>query len=161
MRLAKRARDFVADDDPAERGRDDAFCIHAAQLFRERGANARGDLRVLEQKRALEKLPRMQAGSQEEMAVEQSVGFTEKGEDFGIGEHRKMSKRDVENLKPQIHTAFNRNQNRVPPPSRAHRMRSGACVGSEIPSSFEPISARKLSSKSWMNFACCLTPRVV
>jgi hypothetical protein len=78
--FAEGAPNFLANDDAAEGRGNDGVAFNAAQLVREQSANMSGDIGVLKEQRALEKLPAVEAGSQDEMAVEQRAGFAEKRE---------------------------------------------------------------------------------
>jgi hypothetical protein len=78
--LPKGAAHFLADDDSAEGGGDHAVAVDLAQLIGQPSANVGGDVGVLEEERALEELPAMQARPQNEMAVEQSPGLSEERE---------------------------------------------------------------------------------
>ncbi len=81
-RLPKRAADLLSDDDSAQRRRNDGVALNGAQFFREPTANVSGDLCVLEKEGALEELPAVQTGAQNEMPVEQRAGFAEKREEI-------------------------------------------------------------------------------
>jgi hypothetical protein len=76
----KCAAHFLADDDSAEGGGDDGVALNAAQLIGQPSANVRGDAGVLQEQRALEELPAVQARPQNEMTVEKSAGLSEEGE---------------------------------------------------------------------------------
>ena len=78
--FAQRAPDFLADDDPAEGRGDHGVAIEVAQLICELLANLRRDPGVLKENGALEILAAVQAGAQNEMAVEQRAGFAKKRE---------------------------------------------------------------------------------
>jgi hypothetical protein len=67
----ERAPDFLADDDSAEGRGDDRIALDVAQLISEPPAHVSSDVRVLQEQRALEELPAVQAGTQNEMAVKQ------------------------------------------------------------------------------------------
>jgi hypothetical protein len=73
----QRAADFLADDDAAEGRGDDGVALEAAQFIGEPSANIRRDRGVLQKDRALEELPAMQTGTQNEMAVEQGARLAE------------------------------------------------------------------------------------
>ena len=70
--------DFLPDDDSAEGRGDDRVAFQVAQFIRQLAADPGRDFGVLEQDRALEKLPAMQAGAKDEMPVEQRAGLAEK-----------------------------------------------------------------------------------
>jgi hypothetical protein len=76
--FAERAPNFLADDDSAERRRDDGVEFNAAQFVGQAAANLSRDVGVLEEQRALEKLPAVEAGAKHEMAVEKRAGLAEK-----------------------------------------------------------------------------------
>lgn len=77
------ARDLLADHDATDRGRNDRVVLVAAQFVGKQAAHMRGDARMLEQDRALEKLTAVQATAKNKMAVQQCAGLAEEIEDFG------------------------------------------------------------------------------
>jgi hypothetical protein len=60
------------------------------QFLREPAAHVRGNVRILKEQGALKELPAVQAGSQNEMAVQQSAGPPEKREQIFSHERRRM-----------------------------------------------------------------------
>jgi hypothetical protein len=74
----ERASDFLSDNDSTQSGRNYGVALKVAQFVRETAANFRGDLGVLKQDGALEKLPAVQPGTQHEMAIKQGAGLAEK-----------------------------------------------------------------------------------
>ena len=78
--FAQLAADFLADNNSAEGRGDDRVAIKFAQFIGEPSTNPCSNVGMLKEYRALEILPAVQAGPQNEMAIEQGPGFTEKGE---------------------------------------------------------------------------------
>jgi hypothetical protein len=78
--LPEGAAHFLTDDDSAEGGGDDGVALDIAQLIGQPSANVGGDVGMLQEQCALEKLPAVQARPQNEMTVEQSAGLSEEGE---------------------------------------------------------------------------------
>ena len=78
--LPQGASHFLADDDSAEGGGDDAVALDVAQLIGEPSADVGRDARVLEEQRALEELPAVQARPQNEMAVEERASLAKERE---------------------------------------------------------------------------------
>ena len=78
--LTERSPNFLADDNSAKRRRDDCVAVEFAQSIGQHSANAGGDVGILKKQRALEILPAVQAGAQNEMAVEQRAGFAKESE---------------------------------------------------------------------------------
>ena len=72
------APDFLAHNNSTEGRRNDCIAFNAPQFIRQSPANFSGDVGVLKEQRALEKLPAVEARSQNEMAVEQRAGLAEK-----------------------------------------------------------------------------------
>ena len=62
---------FLADDDAAEGGGDDRVALHRPQFVSQPSANVGGNVRVLKEKGALEKLPAPETRTENEVAVEQ------------------------------------------------------------------------------------------
>ena len=75
--LAERAADFLSNKDATEGRGDHRIALKIAQFVRETAANFRGDLCVLQEQGALEKLPAMQPGAQNEMAIEERARLAE------------------------------------------------------------------------------------
>jgi hypothetical protein len=75
--FAQRPRDFLADNNSAQGRGDDRVAIEFAELVGEPSADFCSDVRVLKKYCALEILPAVQAGAQNEMAIEQRPGFAE------------------------------------------------------------------------------------
>jgi hypothetical protein len=75
--FAQRAADFLSDNNPAKGRGDHRVAIKFAEFVGEPSADFCSDLRVLKEYRALEILPAVQTGAQNEMAIEQSPGFAE------------------------------------------------------------------------------------
>ena len=73
----KRPADFLSDNYAAESRGDDGIALKVAQFVREPAADFRRDGGVLEENRALEKLPAVQAGTQNEMTIQQRAGLAE------------------------------------------------------------------------------------
>jgi hypothetical protein len=61
---------FLAHHDAAEGGGNDRVASEMTELIREPTADVRGNIGVLEEQRALKELPAVQAGSQNEMAIQ-------------------------------------------------------------------------------------------
>jgi hypothetical protein len=80
MAFRERAPNFLADDDSTEGRGDDGVALDVAQLIGEPSANVRGDVGVLKEQGALEKLPAVKARPQNEMAVEQRSGLPKERE---------------------------------------------------------------------------------
>jgi len=78
--FAQRAADFLAHDNPAKGGGDDCVAIKFAQFVGEPSTHFCSDLGVLKEYRALEIFAAVQAGAQNEMALEQGPSFAKKGE---------------------------------------------------------------------------------
>jgi hypothetical protein len=78
--FAQRSGDFLADNDFAEGRGDHRVAIKFAEFVGEPSADFCSDLSMLKEYRALEILPAVQAGAQNEMALEQSPGFAEERE---------------------------------------------------------------------------------
>jgi hypothetical protein len=78
--LSQRSSNFLADDNSAQRRRDDRVAIEFAQPIGQHSANTGGDVGILKKQRALEILPAVQTGTQNEMPVEQRAGFAKKSE---------------------------------------------------------------------------------
>src|SRR6266852_6603600 len=78
MSLAQRPSDFLANDNSAQSRGDDCVAIKFAQLIREPSTNFCGDLSVLKEQGALEILLAVQAGAQNEVAIEQRASFAKK-----------------------------------------------------------------------------------
>jgi hypothetical protein len=78
--FAEGTPNFLANDDSAERWRNDSVAINLPQFVRELSADFRGDIGVLKEQRALEKLPAVEPRSQNEMSVEQRAGLAKKRE---------------------------------------------------------------------------------
>jgi hypothetical protein len=76
----ERAPDFLADNDAAKGRGNDGIALDTAQLISEPRANVGSDVRVLQEQRTLEELPAVQAGAQNEMAVEQRPSLPEERE---------------------------------------------------------------------------------
>ena len=87
--LIQCAADLVTDDNPTERGRNDRIARHRPELFGQSMADAFRNARMLEDHRALEKLPAMEAGPQDEMAIQQRVGISKAGKDVSRVHGRK------------------------------------------------------------------------
>ena len=73
--FAERAAYFLADDDSAQRRRNDGVARKLAQFIGEPSAHLRGDSSVLQEEGALEELPAVQTGTQDEMPVEECPGL--------------------------------------------------------------------------------------
>lgn len=80
------AGDFVTDEDTAEGGGDYGVGREVRDEGSECGANALGNLRVLEEEGALKELAAVEAGAEDEMTVEECAGLAEEGEEF-VGLH--------------------------------------------------------------------------
>jgi hypothetical protein len=78
--FAQRPGDLLADNNPSEGRGDDRVAIKFEEFVGEPSTDLRSDVGVLKEYRALEILPAVKAGAQNEVAVEQSPGFPEKGE---------------------------------------------------------------------------------
>ena len=78
--LTQGSADFLSDHDPAKSGGDDRVAFKMPKLVRQPPADVCRDVGILEEKRALKKLPAMQAGSQNEVAIEQSPCSAEERE---------------------------------------------------------------------------------
>ena len=78
VRKPEGARHFVSDDQSSKRGRDGALRAQGAYFFGKLSADLRRDPGVLQQQRALEKLPAVQARAEQEMTVEKRAGLPEK-----------------------------------------------------------------------------------
>ena len=78
--FAQRSADFLADNNPAKGRGDHRVAIKFAEFVGEPSTDFCSDLGVLKEYRALEILPAVQAGAQNEVALEQSPGFAEKSE---------------------------------------------------------------------------------
>ena len=78
------ARDFLADDEAAHRGRDDGGRAEGAEFFGERAAEFFDDRHLLEREGALEKLAAVQPAAKDEVAFEERAGVAEKIECFGV-----------------------------------------------------------------------------
>jgi hypothetical protein len=61
--FAQRSADFLSDNDSAQGRGNHRVTVKVAQFIRETAANFRGDIGVLEEQGALEKLPAVQAGT--------------------------------------------------------------------------------------------------
>jgi hypothetical protein len=82
MTFAQGTSDFLANNNSAESRGDDCVAIKVAQLVGEFSAHLRSDVGVLQENCALEILTAMQTGAQDEMAIQQSAGLTEKREEI-------------------------------------------------------------------------------
>jgi hypothetical protein len=78
MAFAKRASDFLPDDESAESRGDDRIAIEFAQFVGEPCTNFCGNVGMLEQQRALKILATVQTGAQDEVAIKQCAGFAKK-----------------------------------------------------------------------------------
>jgi len=78
--FSQRPGDFLADNNSAKGRGDHRVAIKIAQFVGEPSTHSRGDVGVLKEYRALKILPAVQTGPQNEVALEQSPGFAEKGE---------------------------------------------------------------------------------
>jgi hypothetical protein len=67
----------LAEIDSDERRRDHAIAFEVSQFVRELRADPRRDVRVLEEERALEKLPAVQTGPEHKVPFQQSAGLAE------------------------------------------------------------------------------------
>jgi hypothetical protein len=76
--LAEGTSDLLPHDDPAEGRGNHGIAGHVAKFVRQASANFSRNVWVLEKQSALEELPAMEAGTQNEMAVEQRPRPTEK-----------------------------------------------------------------------------------
>ena len=79
--LAQLAGDFLSDQDAAEGGRDHGVERGAVEASGEGAADAFGHLGIAQEEGALEKLAAVQAGAEDEVAVEEGAGLAEKFED--------------------------------------------------------------------------------
>ena len=68
----------MADDDAAHRRRDHRLSAGIAHFLGERRADTHGDRGLLQQECALEKLPAVQPGAQDEVPFEERVSLPEK-----------------------------------------------------------------------------------
>jgi hypothetical protein len=75
--FAQRATDFLADNNSAKGRGDHRVAIKFAEFVGEPSTDFCSDVRVLKEYRALKILPAVQAGPQDEMAIEQSPGLAE------------------------------------------------------------------------------------
>ena len=80
MAFPERAPDFLADNNAAKGRRNDGIALDVAQFIGEPSANVGGDFSVLQEQRALEKLPAMQARPQNEVAIQQRAGLPKERE---------------------------------------------------------------------------------
>ena len=83
---AKRAADFLADDDAAQRRRQHRLRAEAAHAIRERRAERFGLARMLQHERALQVAGAVQSGRQAEVALEERARAAKAVED-GRGVH--------------------------------------------------------------------------
>ena len=95
---AKLPRDFLADDQSAERGRDDGDGAERAGLVRQRAADFFDNGHLLEREGALKVLAAVQAAAEDEMAFEQRATVAENLEDFVLC-HRRSFKFSVFSFK--------------------------------------------------------------
>ena len=87
--FAQVAADFLADNNSAEGRGDDRVAIKFAQVIGEPSTNSCRNVGMLKKYRALEILPAVQAGVQNEVAIEQGTSFAKKGEKiFAHGESK-------------------------------------------------------------------------
>ncbi len=80
--LGKLASDFMADKQPADGWRNHGVGFDMAHFFRELAADLRGDDRILQEQGALEKLPAVQARTENEMPLEKGVRLPKQIENF-------------------------------------------------------------------------------
>jgi hypothetical protein len=78
MAFSQSAADFLAHDNPAEGRGDDGVAFDVAKFISQPSANLGRKVCVLKQQGALEKLPAVKAGTQNEMPVKKSAGFSKK-----------------------------------------------------------------------------------
>ena len=82
--FAQRATDFLADNNSTKGRGDHRVAIKFAEIVGEPSADFCGDIRMLKKYCALEILPAVQAGAQNEMAIEERSGFAEKSEEIFV-----------------------------------------------------------------------------
>jgi hypothetical protein len=80
--FAQLATHFLTDNNSAKRRGDHRVAIKFAEFVSEPSTDFCRDVGVLKKYRALKILPAVQTGPQNEVALEQSPGFAEKGEQF-------------------------------------------------------------------------------
>jgi len=85
--LTEVAGDFLSDDDTSDGRRDDGGGVIGRKFIRKPAADLRGDGGVLQEQSALEKLPAMEAGTENEMTLEQCSGLSEEIEDLIHGKN--------------------------------------------------------------------------
>jgi len=78
--FAKRASDFLADNNPAESRGNHPVTVKLAQFFGQRATNFCGNVGMLEQQRALEILATVQTGAQDKVAIKKCAGFAKERE---------------------------------------------------------------------------------
>ena len=81
MGLAQLACDLLSDQDAAQGRGDHGVKLGAAELVGKGAADAFGHLGIAQEEGALEKLAAVQAGAEDEVAVEEGAGLAEKFED--------------------------------------------------------------------------------
>ena len=93
----KLPRDFLADDQPAQRGRDDGDGAERSNLVRQRAPDFFDDGHLLEGEGALKELAAVQAAAEDEMAFEQRAAVAENS-----GEHRLVSSATVSSFQVSV-----------------------------------------------------------
>ncbi len=83
--FAELAGDFLTDEDATEGGGNDGVKLGAAELVGEGAADAFGHLGVAQKEGALEELAAVQAGAEDEVAVEEGAGLAEEGKNVVLG----------------------------------------------------------------------------
>jgi hypothetical protein len=78
--LPQGASHFLPNDDAAQGRRNDGIAFQPAEFISQLAANIRCDISVLKEQGTLEELPAVQAGAQDEMAVEQRAGLAKERE---------------------------------------------------------------------------------
>ena len=96
---AKLPRDLLADDESAERGRDDGNGAERAGLVGERVPDLFDDGHLLEREGALEELAAVQTAAEDEMAFEQRAAVAENFQNFVLC-HGMSFKFQVASFKP-------------------------------------------------------------
>jgi len=78
------AGDLLSDQDAAQGWGDHGVKLGIAELVGKGAADAFGHLGIAQEEGALEKLAAVQAGAEDEVAVEKGAGLAEKFEDGGL-----------------------------------------------------------------------------
>jgi len=92
--FTQRPPDFLANNNSAQSRGDDCIAIKLAQFVGKLSAHLRSDVGMLQEDRTLEILAAMQAGAQNEVAIEKRAGLTEQPEEI-VFHRRTTGRRDA------------------------------------------------------------------